>query len=160
MSKKLLGIIISGRVDKNYIDFNKKLNSYHFAHKAFNLTEFVQIDKVDVITPSELFYEQKLRNIKYFQTDTEGYDSAILKALWKYLYFLPKEFYPNRIVFESNQLTSFTETMEVIDLFTCIGYSVIQIGENDSVLQYSRKSFDNLILNLPEQPPLDDPSIH
>ena len=50
--------------------------------------------------------------------------------------------------------------MDVIDLFTTLGYSVIQIGENDSVLQYSMKAFENLILNLSEPPALDDPSIY
>ena len=136
------------------------MNSYHFVHEFFNLTDYVQIDQVPVMTPFEFLYAEKVRNIKYFQVDTEGHDNLILKVLWKHLYHLPTEFYPNRIVFETNSLSTMGETMEVINLYTSIGYSVIQIGKHDSILQYRQLPFNNLIIDLVEKPPLDDKSIH
>lgn len=84
MSKKLLGIIISGRVDKNYIDFNKKLNKKYlvdilnkFIDRADDLNyEVISRDGINSRTKSTITYvEMELdanTKINYVSNDNEN----------------------------------------------------------------------------------------
>ena len=84
MSKKLLGIIISGRVDKNYIDFNKKLNKKYlvdilnkFIDRADDLNyEVISRDGINSRTTSTITYvEIELdanTKINYVSNDNEN----------------------------------------------------------------------------------------
>jgi hypothetical protein len=112
------------------------INDYHPLHIQHNVTHLCEIDKVKVITTYELFYTNNVRNVKYLKIDTEGHDCVILKSLYSYIKYLPNIFYPNKILFESNEHTKPIYVDEIINLFLSIGYKLIHRGY-DTILNYN-----------------------
>ena len=111
------------------------INTYHPLHISHNVSHLCQIDKVKVITTYELFYMNKVRNVKYLKIDTEGHDVTILKTLFYYIKCLPVIFYPNKILFETNEHSDSKEVDDLIDLYCSIGYKLKKRGY-DSVLVF------------------------
>lgn len=109
------------------------INNYHPLHISHNVSHLCKIDKVKVITTYELFYQNNVRNVKYLKIDTEGHDTIILKSLFFYIKFLPKIFYPNKILFETNENSNSKEVDEIIQLYCSVGYKLESRGY-DSVL--------------------------
>jgi len=113
-----------------------RLNGYHPLHIKYNITHLCHIEKVKVITTAELFYQNQVRKVKYLKIDTEGHDCIILKNLFFYLKFLPKNYYPNRIQFETNENSSQKDVDEIINLYISIGY-VLQKRGYDTVITFT-----------------------
>jgi len=113
------------------------LNDYHPLHKVYNITHYCQIDKVNVITTYELFYQNKVRNVKFLKIDTEGHDCIILDSLFLYIKYLPDIFYPNKIQFETNENINTNMVDNTINSYLSIGYTLESRGY-DTVLVYQR----------------------
>jgi hypothetical protein len=110
------------------------INYYHPLHIKHNIKHLCKIDKVNVITPCELFYQNKVRNVKYLKLSTEGHDVVILKSLFSYISFLPKSFYPIRIHFKSNENTSPRDVDEILALYYTVGYKLESRGYNTLIV--------------------------
>lgn len=113
------------------------INDYHPLHIEHNVSHLCEIEKVKVITTYELFYQNNVRNVKYLKIDTEGHDCVILKTLFFYIKYLPTIFYPNKILFESNQHTCSIFVDEIIQLFCSIGYKLESRGY-DTIITYTK----------------------
>lgn len=109
------------------------INNYHPLHIEHNITNLCNIDKVYVITTYELFYKNNVRGVTFLKIDTEGHDCIILKSLFFYIKFLPINFYPKKIQFESNLHTPTIDVDEIVDLYCSIGYKIESRGY-DTVL--------------------------
>lgn len=112
------------------------INTFHPLHIKHNVTHLCKIDKVKVITPYELFYQNKVKTVDFLKIDTEGHDCIILKALYSYLKYLPNIFYPKKILFETNEHTMVSDINEIISLYTSIGYKIQSRGY-DTVLIFN-----------------------
>lgn len=112
------------------------INNYHNLHIKHNVKHLCKIDKVNIITIYRLFYENNVRNVKFLKIDTEGHDTIILKALYEYIKYLPTIFYPNKILFESNEHTSKNNVNEIINLFCSIGY-ILEHRGYDTILVFN-----------------------
>jgi FkbM family methyltransferase len=104
------------------------INTFHPLHIKHNVTHLCKIDQVKVITSSELFYQNKVKTVDFLKIDTEGHDCIILNALYSYLKYLPKVFYPRKILFETNDNIEHTVVDETISLYTSIGYKIQSRG--------------------------------
>lgn len=102
--------------------------NYHPLHISHNVSNLCKIDKVKVITTYELFYQNNVRKVKYLKIDTEGHDNIILKNLFFYIKFLPIEFHPDKILFQTNEHSSSKEVDEIIQLYFSIGYKLESRG--------------------------------
>lgn len=111
------------------------INNYHPLHIQHNVKHLCKIEKVKVITTYELFYRNKVRKVNFLKIDTEGHDVTILESLFFYIKFLPKIFYPNKILFESNSHTDVNEVTKIIELYSSIGYKLKSRGY-DTILIY------------------------
>ena len=80
-----------------------------------------------------------MRNVSFLKIDTEGHDTIILKTLFHYIKYLPIVFYPNKIMFESNEHNNPENVDEIIKLFTSIGYELKSRGF-DTILIYKLKN--------------------
>jgi len=109
------------------------INNYHHLHIKHNVTHLCKIEKVNVITTFELFYKNKVRNVKYLKIDTEGHDCIILNSLFTYINFLPHIFHPTKILFETNGNVKSIDVDKIINLFCSIGYKLVS-GGYDTVL--------------------------
>ena len=109
------------------------INKYHPLHVKHNVSELCTIETVQVITTYELFYMNSVRNVRFLKIDTEGHDCIILNALFFYIKFLPKIFYPVKITFETNSNIDPIHVDYTIRLFCSIGYRLESRGY-DSVL--------------------------
>ena len=104
------------------------LNKYHPYHIENNLEKYVSIDRINIIPTYELFYTNKIRKVKFLKIDTEGHDLIILKSLYGYIKYLPKIFYPDKIIFEAGGDTNKVNTLyidEIINEYCEIGYKLI-----------------------------------
>ena len=104
------------------------VNDYHPLHKKHNVTHLCEIEKVNVITPARLFYENKVKCVNYLKINTEGHDCVILQALHSYLTGLPTSFYPKKILFETNEHTNPNDVTFILKLFLSIGYQLQHRG--------------------------------
>jgi hypothetical protein len=140
---------ISGEIDVYYIPEDvivannlqdwfrgcNSVNKYHPLHIQHDVTHLCKIDRVPVITPAELFTQNKVRGVKYMKIDTEGHDCIILKSLYMYLHPLTKDFYPKRILFETNEHTTVDSVDEIIHMYSKLGY-VVESRAYDTVLRF------------------------
>ena len=78
------------------------IGDYHSLHKKHNLFHLVKIEDVPLLNIDEFLIYNNIRKIKYLKIDTEGHDYIILNGLFKYLETKSKEYYPERIQFETN----------------------------------------------------------
>jgi hypothetical protein len=111
-----------------------KLHPLHLKHKVDNLCVN---EKVNVISCSQLFYDNKVKGVKYLKIDTEGHDCVILKSLYNYIRFLPPIFFPKKILFESNEHTTQADVEEIITLFSSIGYKLLSRAY-DTIIVYDK----------------------
>ena len=109
------------------------INNYHPLHIKHNVSHLCKIEKIKVITTFELFYKNNVRNVTYLKIDAEGHDCIILKTLFFYLKYLPKIFYPNKILFETNSNTESIFVDEIIHLFCSLGYK-LEKRDYDTIL--------------------------
>jgi hypothetical protein len=112
------------------------INTFHPLHIKHNVTHLCKIDQVKVITPSELFYQNKVKTVSLLKVDTEGHDCIILNSLYLYIKYLDKAFYPRKIRFETNEHTKRSDVDEVISLYMSIGYKIQSRGY-DTILNLS-----------------------
>lgn len=102
-----------------------KLDDYHPYHIKNNLKEYVEKEEIEVISIIELLYKNKIKKIKYLKIDTEGHDCIILENLYEYIKYLPKKFYPDIIIFES-QMTEKKNVDNIKNKFINIDYKIIK----------------------------------
>lgn len=102
-----------------------KLHPLHIKHK---LSHLVTKENVPIITASELFYMNNVKKVKYLKIDTEGMDCTILNSLYDYIKYLPNDFKPDNILFETNEHSNKTDVDDIIGKFTSIGYKLKKRG--------------------------------
>lgn len=110
------------------------INNYHPLHIYHNVQRFVKIDKVPLISISDLFIQNNVRKVKYLKIDTEGHDCVILKGLYEYLKTKDKIYYPDRILFETNENTKPEQVDEILNLYLPIGYKLVS-RDYDTIIQ-------------------------
>ena len=122
------------KINVGISNMSTSLDVYYIPEKIIednhlhNVSHLCEIEKVNVITTYELFYQNNVRNVKYLKIDTEGHDIIILKTLFFYIKFLPIVFYPNKILFETNEHSNSKEVDEIIHLYCSIGYKLESRG--------------------------------
>ena len=108
------------------------IGNYHGLHWD-SVKQYVQIDKVPLMDIDELLIQYNVRKIKYLKIDTEGHDCIILSGLFEYLKTKSREYYPETILFESNEWTSSIMVDETIRIAKTCGYE-IQSRDNDNTV--------------------------
>jgi len=105
------------------------LNCYHPYHIHDKLEKYVSIEKINIIPTYELFYKNKVKKVKLLKIDTEGHDSIILESLYNYIKYLPKSFYPDKIIFEVQgdaNKNNLDKTENIIKIYQNIGYKLVE----------------------------------
>lgn len=107
------------------------LNKYHPYHVDNKLEKYVTIEKINIIPVYELFYKNKIKKVKFLKIDTEGHDCIILESLYNYIKFLPKSFYPDKILFERGHDSDVNKiyldkTEYIIKIYENIGYKLLE----------------------------------
>jgi hypothetical protein len=102
------------------------IGTYHPYHRGYE--KYVTIDKVPLLNIDELLISHNIRGIKYLKIDTEGHDCVIMDGLLDYLLTTPKEYYPRKIMFETNQHGVAPEVDNVINKACKLGYVLMYRG--------------------------------
>ena len=110
------------------------INNYHPLHLKHNVSHLCEIEKVNVITPYELFYQNNVRSVNYLKIDTEGHDCIILKTLFLYIKNLPFIFHPKKILFETNENSSSSDVDEILELYYSLGYKLKSRGYDTIII--------------------------
>jgi len=111
------------------------VGGYHPLHIKHNVTHLVKTEKVDLISISHLLTKHNVVGIKLLKIDTEGYDCYILQSLIKYLKNKPTEYYPDSILFESNENTNKSFVQSTVQAFQQLNYDVVYSTESDTLLR-------------------------
>jgi hypothetical protein len=110
------------------------INDYHMLHKNYNIQHLVKKDEVELISIEELLIENNVGTLELLKIDTEGHDVIILNGLYDYLNKVDIDFFPKKIIFESNAMIPTNLVDNIIEKFINIGYTLINRGE-DTILQ-------------------------
>lgn len=106
----------------SYLKGCSNIGKIHSAITMHEMDKYVSSYTVKQYPISVFLERNNIENIDYFKIDTEGNDCDILLHYAEYL----KEtgYYPKKIKFESNTLTTEEKIIETINTFKKFGYSV------------------------------------
>ncbi len=107
-----------------------RINEYHPLHIRRNLKKYVKIEPVRLINIDEFLIEHNIRSIGYLKIDTEGHDAIILNGLFDYLEDKSKEYFPKKILFESNSNIPTIIVDKLIERIITFGYNLVSRGED------------------------------
>lgn len=82
----------------------------------------IQSKKITCMRLETLYEFYKVNKCKLLKIDAEGHDCVILKDAYNFLSNRDKEFRPDEIIFETNELTDLESRNEIINLYENIGY--------------------------------------
>ena len=128
--------VISERGLPSFLRGCNSINEYHPLHRNLNLTDFVQRDDVQQVDISTLLTQNNIRKIGFLKIDTEGGDCYILNDLISYLTEKSVEYYPQEILFESNECSDSKMVDSVVDAFCNMGYKVVY-RNTDTLLAFN-----------------------
>ena len=111
------------------------IGKYHPLHIQHKVEHLVRIEKVPLLNIDEFLVQENIRKIGFLKIDTEGHDCVILNGLFKYLETKDKEYYPKKILFESNEWTPVENVDATIDYAIRIGYTLESRGY-DTILKF------------------------
>ena len=138
----------SGSIDLYYIPSNvieinqlpywfkgcNSIGEYHPLHIKHKVIHLVKKETVNLIPISELLTKYKVKKIKFLKLDTEGLDCHILRNLLIYLKDKSFDYYPDSILFESNEHTEKQFVQSTIQLFKNLNYNV-EFSNVDTLLK-------------------------
>lgn len=110
------------------------INNYHFFHIELNLKHLVVKEKVASISIENFLKINNIRKIKLLKLDTEGSDCFILNNMAEYLIDKENEYYPEKIIFEANDLTDKSVVNNTIQIYKILGYKVEKRTKADVIL--------------------------
>lgn len=119
------------------------IGKYHQVIRTLNIKHAVEKQIVRQIPISKLLIEHKVRKIKHLKLDTEGSDCKILQNLLVYLHTKSKEYWPQKITFESNFLTNRKQLIWTLGLYLKAGYTVQNINNIGEKLKFRGKNFNH-----------------
>lgn len=102
------------------------IGDYHFQHVALNVQRWVEQQQVPCVPIGHVFDRYDITQLDYLKIDTEGSDCAILLHLYDWLADQPGSRYPQKILFESNELAVPAQVELVKQKFINLGYRVTQ----------------------------------
>ena len=109
------------------------IGKYHPQHVEKQLQHLVSIDKIQQIPLSAILINNNIRGISFLKIDTEGSDAEIMLHFYEYIVNRPKQSWPKRILFESNQLNPQHLVNLVKEKFVALGYQATNTA-TDTVL--------------------------
>ena len=104
------------------------INEYHLQHNNLNIRHLVQRDTIPQVAINTLLEQNNIRKIGYLKIDTEGGDCYILNDLIAYLSDKDPVYYPQKILFESNELSDSGMVDSVVQALRGIGYKLVHRG--------------------------------
>lgn len=103
-----------------------KVGDYHPMHKELRVEEFVIKETIKQIPLKLILEKYNVRKITLLKIDTEGADCDILYHFIQYLKNKSKEYYPNKIIFETNFLTEEEKINYTINSLKNLGYKKVK----------------------------------
>lgn len=118
-----------------------KVGDYHPLHKEYKLEEYVIIDTAPLLNIDEFLINNNIRQIKFLKIDTEGHDTIILGGLFAYLKSKSKDYYPRKILFESNANTTKEDLETTLTIAQSMGYTILTQTSEDTTLILDEPGF-------------------
>lgn len=101
-------------------------------HPLYKLNKVVEQNVkrklVKQLTIKQLYTLYDIHKVKYLKIDTEGYDCDILQYWLEFLTDKDKSYYPQKIEFESNMLTSKNYVLQTIEDYVNLGYRLTKFS--------------------------------
>lgn len=107
------------------------IGGYHLQHKKLGIEHLVRITHVPCYPLNQILKQHQVTELTLLKIDTEGQDADILLSYAKNMTVRPQ-----KIIFESNELSDATKVQQVVDRYTNLGYRVTHAG-TDTVLEIS-----------------------
>jgi FkbM family methyltransferase len=106
------------------------IGKIHEEHIRWGLQNHVKKLQVPLIPLHKILEEHQVCKIGHLKIDIEGGDSELLKNFINYLESKTLEYYPEKITFETNELTPEHTINEVINIYSKMNYVVLERGFN------------------------------
>ena len=112
--------------------------------------DIIERQKTKIITPQTLIEQNGVKSIGFLKTDTEGFDIKIIRAFLN-LFKTRPELIPEKIEFESNDMYSDQEVLDLIKEIEKLNFEVLETGhsttlkrKNNLCMDEKAKEFINL----------------
>jgi hypothetical protein len=101
------------------------VGEYHLQHQKLNVKHLVTIESVPCVPIGEIFEKEQITELDLLKIDTEGNDCVIMLHFAEWLKTQPTSCRPQKINFESNELSDQHQVQQVIQIYKNFGYRVI-----------------------------------
>jgi hypothetical protein len=140
---------ISNRTIKNrgleeYLKGCAVVGKYHQIYRHQNIKHLVTKQSIIQIPIGKLLTDLQIRRIKHLKIDTEGSDCEILQCLLNYLKDKSFEYFPDKITFETNFLSSRKNILTTVGLWLQQGYQILNFSELEPLLKLKGKKFSSV----------------
>jgi hypothetical protein len=110
------------------------VGDYHRQHQLLGVQDLVVKKYVPCLPIGQIFDEHEVTELDYLKIDTEGSDAEIMLHFYEYIVNKPKQSWPKRILFESNQLNPQNLVATVKEKFVALGYCATNTA-TDTILE-------------------------
>lgn len=94
--------------------------------------DIVEKQKTKIITPQELIEQNGVKSIGFLKTDTEGFDIKIIRAFLD-LFKAHPGLIPEKIEFESNDMYSSQEVLDLIKDIEKLNFEILETGHSTTL---------------------------
>lgn len=94
--------------------------------------DIVEKQKTQIITPQLLIEQNGVKSIGFLKTDTEGFDIKIIRAFLDLFKIYP-ELIPEKIEFESNDMYSKQEVLDLIKDIKKLNFEILETGHSTTL---------------------------
>ena len=114
-----------------YLKGCNSIGAYHPGHIELNVTQHVVVEKVPALTITAFLRIHRIKRIRLLKIDAEGYDLTIMEELYQHIVRRERPLlHIDRVIFESADEIYRERTMDIIQKFTRLGYTLLITGEN------------------------------
>jgi hypothetical protein len=113
------------------------VGNYHLQHQKLGIEHLVETSHVPCWPIGQLFEQEQVTELDLLKIDTEGQDVSIMLHLYEWLQHQPATQKPRRIEFESNELSDPEKVVQVVNKYKTLGYDVVALSRNETVLEIS-----------------------
>lgn len=123
-------------VENNLPDWLRGCNSvgdYHYQHRRLGITELVKKNYIPCYPIRNIFLDNNITELDFLKIDTEGADCDIMLGLYDFLVTQGPSLRPQKIQFESNELSDPEKVELVKSKFVNLGYRSV-VNRTDTLL--------------------------
>ena len=114
-----------------YLKGCNSVGKYHHTHLDPTILPYVTVTPIPILTITQFLQKYFINYIRILKIDAEGYDLLIMEEIYQHMIYKYEPILRiDRIIFETNVIEQYNNTMILIKKLINFGYKPVLLGEN------------------------------